>query len=185
MLAKFFLTNGRALYKYFWEIADNYRATGQLPSENESTVIQIFLGDYINTRLCHLFMVEAGDPFLKFIDFFESRKVRVHLIYPKTILLLEQHLSFFLQTGGRDNLTTSQLLGVDFRDPKLQLGTGQVFLGSGARTFIQKMGLTSSSPELAGFFSGVTRWVYMELNFENIQFFPGTTMKVLQPCSSM
>ena len=35
------------------------------PRENEATVIQIYLGDYINTRLCRQFLIEAGQPFLK------------------------------------------------------------------------------------------------------------------------
>jgi hypothetical protein len=50
---KFFDANDRPLYKYFWGIANKFQSSGQLPSENEATVISIFLGDYIKTRLRH------------------------------------------------------------------------------------------------------------------------------------
>jgi hypothetical protein len=79
------------------------------------------------------------------------------LLFPKTTLLLAQHLSFFLKSGFEwDSKTPTELLNVDFRDPKLQLNKKEVFIRSKARSFIAKMGLTSESPELYEFFAGVT-----------------------------
>ena len=56
LLAKWFEENDSSLYSYFKEIAGRYVTSGVMPSENEATVIQIYLGDYINTRLCHQFL---------------------------------------------------------------------------------------------------------------------------------
>ena len=162
LLARFFEEHNRSLYKYFREVADKYESTraGTLPSENETTVISIFLGDYVKTRLCHMFLIAAGDPFLKFIEFFESSKVLVHLIFPKTSLLLSQHLSFFLKSGGRDAMAPAKLLEVDFKEADLQLSRKDVFIGSKAREFIKKIGLTCDSPELSEFFQGVTSYYH-------------------------
>jgi hypothetical protein len=79
------------------------------------------------------------------------------LLFPKTTLLLAQHLALFLNSEvDWDSKTLTELLNVDFRDPKLQLKKKWVFLGSKARSFIAKMGLTSEYPELGEFFAGVT-----------------------------
>ena len=121
VLAIFCEENDRAIYLYFSEIAETYRTTLKLPSENEATVISNYLGDYIRVRLCHMFLIAAGDPFLKFINFFETRGVRIHLIFPKTVLLLCQHLSFFLKSGDRDKLPVKRLLEVDYKADGMQL----------------------------------------------------------------
>ena len=128
-----------------------------MPSENETTVIEIFLGDYIKTRLCHQFMIEAGQPFLKFIDFFESRSVTAHLLFPKMVLLLCQHFSMFLKPGNRNEMTARQLLLVDYEDPTMQLSKKDIFVGSRVKDFVKKMQLTCDSPELDEFYDGVTR----------------------------
>ena len=51
--------------------------------ENKTTVIEVFLGDYIPTKLGHMFLLEVGEPFLKFINFFKSRQVRATSCTPR------------------------------------------------------------------------------------------------------
>ena len=128
-----------------------------MPSENEATVISIFLGDYIKTRLCHQFLIEAGQPFLKFIDFFESRSVTAHLLFPKMALLLSQHFLMFLKPGERKEMTPRQLLTIDFKNPTMLLPKKDIFVGTRVKEFIKKMNLTCESPELNEFYEGVTR----------------------------
>jgi hypothetical protein len=103
-----------------------------------------------------MFLIEAGKLFLRHINFFECQKVqahscslRPHCCSPSTSLS-----SSIPRSTGTQRLT--ELLNVDFRDPKLQLKKKWVFLGSKARSFIAKMGLTSEYPELGEFFAGVT-----------------------------
>lgn len=137
-----------------------YKATGTLPSENEATVVEIYLGEYIPTRLAHMFLIEVGEPFINFIDFFESREVRAHVLYPKMALLTHQLLVMFLKPDGRDKLTPKRLMKVDYKDQGMQLNKEKVFLGEKARRFIKRMGLTAGSPELEEFFKGVTKFYH-------------------------
>ena len=137
-----------------------YQTTGLVPSDNEATVIKVFHGDHIQTVLCHKFITEAGDPFLRFIEFFESRKVRIHLLYPKLLLLMSQQLSFFIKTNGLDLLSPSQLLQIDPEDPELQVEKKDLFVGSKVATFVKKMNLNHNSPELAGFYTGVRKYYH-------------------------
>ena len=119
-----------------------------LPSENEATVIQIYLGDYINTRLCHQFLIEVGEPFLAFIEFFESKSVRAHLLQPKMALLLNQHFSMFLKPSNRDKMTPRRLLQIDYKDAKMQLSKKEICVGKRVRSFIKKIALSCDSLEL-------------------------------------
>ena len=141
---------------------------GTLPSENETTVIEIYLGEYIPTRLAHMFLLEVGEPFINFIDYFESREVRAHVLYTKMALLTAQLFVMFLKPDGRDRLTPKRLLKVDYKDMDMQLSKEDVFLGEKARRFINKIGLTAGSPELDEFFKGVTK------------FYHGTTERLLK-----
>ena len=102
-----------------------------MPSETESTAIKIYLGSYITTRLSHQFLIEVGEPFIDFLQFFESRSVRGHLLCP-----------MFLKTSNRDTATTKMLLKVNYKDPKMQLGKKEFFVGSRVRNFLKKTGLT-------------------------------------------
>jgi hypothetical protein len=160
ILAKFFEDNDRSIYSYFKEIADRYLTSRVLPSENEATVIQVYLGDYINTRLCHQFLIEVGQPFLDFIQFFESKSVRAHLLFPKMALLLNQQFAMFLKPGYRERMTPRRLLQVDYKDPSMQLSNKDIYVGKRVRAFIKKIGLGCDSFELSQFFEGVTRFFH-------------------------
>ena len=159
-LAMFCEENDQALYTYFKEFADRFQESDILPSENEATVVKVYLGNYIKTRLCHQFLIEVGDPFIRFIDFFESRAVRGHLIYPKMALLLNQFFSMFLKSGDRATATPKELLLIKYKDPEQQLSKEKVFIGDKARSFMKKVGLSSSSRELEEFFEGVTKFFH-------------------------
>lgn len=137
---------------------------------NETTVIEIYLGEYIPTRLAHMFLLEVGEPFISFIDFFESREVRAHVLYPKMALLTHQLLVMFLKPDGRDTLSPKRLLKVDYKNKDLQLSKEDVFLGDKARSFIKRIGLTAGSPELEEFFKGVTKF-YHETTEKLLKYF--------------
>jgi hypothetical protein len=185
-LALFFEENDRGLYSYFKEIADRsgryryhvvltlilnrYVASGTLPSDNETTVINVYLGNYITTRLSHQFLIEVGAPFIDFLEFFESRTVRGHLLFPKMALLLHQLFSMFLKPGDRDTATPKMLLKVDYKDPEMQLGKKEVFVGSRVKNFMKKTGLTYNSPELRNFYGGITKF-YHEVAEKLVKYF--------------
>ena len=154
-LAMFFEEHDREIYVYFWEIAARYQSGGPAPSWNEATVINVYLGDWIRIRLCHMFLIAAGDIFLKFIEFFENKSVRIHLVFPKTVLLLSQLFSYFLKDGDRDRLAPKRLLEVDYKAADMQLSLKNLYIGTPARNFIRKTTLSCESPEFREFFQGV------------------------------
>ena len=107
-----------------------------------------------------MFLLDVGEPFIAFIDFFESREVRAHVLYPKMALLAHQLLMMFLKPDGRDTLSPKRLLKADYKNKDLQLSKEDVFLGDKARSFIKKIGMTAGSPELEVFFKGVTEFYH-------------------------
>jgi hypothetical protein len=117
-----------------------------------------------------MFLLEVGEPFISFIDFFESREVRAHALYPKMALLTHQLLVMFLKPDGRDTLSPKRLLKVDYKNKDLQLSKEDVFLGDKARSFIKRIGLTTGSPELEEFFKGVTKF-YHETTEKLLKYF--------------
>jgi hypothetical protein len=114
-----------------------------------------------------MFLLEVGEPF---IDFFESRDVRAHALYPKMALLTHQLLVMFLKPDRRDKLSPKRLLKVDYKNKDLQLSKEDVFLGDKARSFIKRIGLTTGSPELEEFFKGVTKF-YHETTEKLLKYF--------------
>ena len=117
-----------------------------------------------------MFLLEVGEPFITFIDFFESREVRAHVLYPKMALLAHQLLMMFLKPDGRDTLTPKRLLKADYKNKDLQLSKEDVFLGDKARSFIKKIGMTAGSPELEVFFKGITEF-YHETTEKLLKYF--------------
>ena len=95
-----------------------------------------------------MFLLEVGEPFIAFINFFESRMVRAHVLFPKMALLLNQLFTMFLKPEGRDKLTPRRLIKLDYKDKKTQLSREHIFLGEKTRSFIKKIGMTADSPEL-------------------------------------
>ena len=75
-------------------------------------------------------------------------------------LLLHQLFSMFLKPGNRDTATPKMLLKVDYKDPKMQLGKKEVFVGSRVRNFLKKTGLTYDSPELRDFYRSITKFYH-------------------------
>ena len=107
-----------------------------------------------------MFLIEAGEPFLQFIEYFEARMVHAHCLFRKMALLINQHLALFLKDGGRQAMKPKQLLKVNYTDPNMLMENKDIFVGSSARMFIKKIGFSSESPELAKFFAGVVRYYY-------------------------
>ena len=117
-----------------------------------------------------MFLLEVGEPFIAFINFFESRMVRAHVLFPKMALLLNQLFTMFLKPEGRDKLTPRRLIKLDYKDKKTQLSREHIFLGEKTRSFIKKIGMTADSPELQEFFGGVAAF-YHETSEKLVKYF--------------
>lgn len=131
---------------------------GKVPSETETIVMEIFLsgGGYLEVRLTNLFLIEVCQPFLDFIDFFESRKVRCHLRHPKIAILLADHMNRFVEENTA-LLAPKELVKVDLGDQNL-LPRTKVVVGVGVKRLLKDSGLTVDSPEVRPFMESVYRF---------------------------
>ena len=121
--------NDRVLYVHYNQLASEY-LSGKSISESEKTIIQTYLGDYINTRLTNMFLCAIGKEIISFIDNFEKRSILVHERHGKMMLLLGQFFSYFLKNGGikGGKITGQKLLEVDFKDPSKLLDNRNIYI---------------------------------------------------------
>ena len=140
--------------------------------------MELFLLNYLNVRLSNLFLVDVCQPFLNYIDFFESRKVRCHLRFPKMALLLAEHMGRFINMNTAE-LSPKQLLKVNL-EKKNWLPKSKVVVGSGVSKLVKKMRLTVESPEMMDFMESVYRF-YVKSTTSLIKYFtPPLTSKILR-----
>ena len=172
LLAEYMEKNDRPLYIMYKNLAEEFKAGTKDVSETEIKILDIFLKDYIEVRLTNQFLIEVGKPFIKFIDFFESREIRVHHRHSKMMLLLSQHLSRFLKDGGieNDNVTPRELLKVDFKNSSNFLSNSEVFVGPLVKKFLKTTGFTPNSPEVKEFYRKVFVF-YVESTAAMIKYF--------------
>ena len=161
-LAKYMEDNDRVLFVHYNNLANEY-VNGKSISETEKIIIEIYVGDYINTRLTNMFLCAVGKDVVSFIDHFEKRTVLVHEKHGKMVCLLAQYLSYFLKNGGIDDgRITAQLIDVNFKDPSQLLENRNIFIGHAAKNFIANdLDLPYESDVIKPFFDSIKRF-YIE-----------------------
>ena len=93
---------------------------------------------------------------IDFIDFFESRKVRCHLRFVKTAILLSDHLARFVKEDV-SSLTPRELISVETKKENV-LPLKDMVLGSGVTKFLKEMNMTVDSPEIRPFLESVEKF---------------------------
>ena len=157
LLAQYMESNDRPLYEYYSDMADK-AASGKELSETETIILEIYIKNYLLVRLLNKFLIFAVSPLVKFIDFFESREIRVQHRYGKMVTLMHDHLSLFLKEMPADTSDPSVLLKIDFNDHKKFLSNKEILIGEDTRKFIKSMGLDVDGPELRPFFESVREY---------------------------
>ena len=92
--------NYKALYLYYTQLRQKGKQKEIKVSETEKMILELYLDNYIKVLLTNKFLVAVCKPFIQFIDFFESREIRVNNRWKKMMLLLSEHLGFCLKDGG-------------------------------------------------------------------------------------
>ena len=181
-LAKYMEDNDRVLYVHYNQLASEY-LSGKSISESEKTIIQTYLGDYINTRLTNMFLCAIGKEIISFIDNFEKRSILVHERHGKMMLLLGQFFSYFLKNGGikGGKITGQKLLEVDFKDPSKLLDNRNIYIGNTAKRFVtEELCLAYDSELMKSFFGSVKRF-YIECTSKMLKYFKtGLQSKLLR-----
>ena len=172
-LASFMERNDRSLYVHYKNLADDFKIGKIELSETEMKIIEIYIKNYIEIRLLNKFLIWISKPFVDFIDFFESREIRVQYRWDKMFLMLSEHLSKFLKNGGINNKTrptVSDLLGTEYSNKDKLLSNDEVAVGADVRSFIRKIGLSPNSPELKNYYQSIFRF-YQESTKFMIKYF--------------
>ena len=178
LLAKYMIQNDRALYVYYTELHEEVMG-GKEPSDTEQVIMDIFLKNYLEVRFTNLFLIDVCQPFLDYIDFFESRKVRCHVRFPKMALLLAEHMGKFVAENTAE-LSPSQLLKVDVLNPNTWLAKDKVMVGQGVNKLLKETGFTVESRELRNFMESVYRF-YKKSTASLIKYFTTPlTSKILR-----
>ena len=167
--------NDTSLHAYYTEVADEYKKGDRELSESETLILEHYLGNYILVRLQNKFLKASCKEIINFIDFFESRSIRVHQRYTKAAELLTKHMSYWLKNGGSSDgkpLTVEEMSKFKPRNGE-KLSRRNVFIGTDTRSFIETIGLDYNSPELDEFFDSVFRF-YEETTEQMIKFFKPT-----------
>jgi hypothetical protein len=166
-LAFYMEQNDRALYEVYSKLATD-AAGGKEVSETEATIIAIYIKNYLLVRLLNKFIIFVVTPINLYIDFFESRDVRVHHRYGKMVTLMHDHLGLFLKEKPSVDANPAAMLKLNFdaakdatkaaKDTPKFLSKKDVLIGKDARDFIKDLGLDVESPELRLFFDSVEQY---------------------------
>ena len=140
-------------------------------------------------RLVNKFILAVGKMFTHFIDFCESREVRVHHRFEKMLLLVTTHFSNYMKNGGMDyekeKISVKETIAIDFKDSDRFLSKEKVFVGSAVREFLKQTSFTPNSSELADFYVKVFDFYTAASEFMIKYFKTGLLSKTLQYLSAL
>ena len=160
-------TNDRGLYLFISELAEKVRNnTHKKVTEAESTLLELYLGNYFTFRLNVKFICDFSDFIIKFMNMFESRTVMIHRRF---MILIEFFYSLYakiLKNAGLpnddSNVTADVLLNIDYKNPALHLDRVDLFLGLKVDAYLKEAGLTRLSPEIKDWICSV-KDLYLEV----------------------
>ena len=105
--------------------------TKKEPTETEITILTEYRNNYLELRLTNKFILDVSAPLIKFLNFFESTEVRVHLRFATILDLVYNFLSKFLHNAGLKadevKVTGKRLMKIDYKLKRLQLSDQQIF----------------------------------------------------------
>ena len=179
----------RCLYLWFKKLTQEIKEDKHKDvTQAEQFILKEFSSNYITVRLCNKFILDVSEPILTCINHFECEEPKVFERFDVLGDFLVTFMAKFMKDGGRGRnkgvgeLTTKDLLDVDVHDKSLQLSNENLYLGPKVETFLNELGLTSSSPELAPWMEKVRAFYCEALSKAQKYFRAPLTSKVLRAC---
>ena len=156
----------RAIYGYLSQLVKDVKTgVNKDPTETEMTLLEKYMGNYVEVRLTNKFLLDVTAPLMKFLDTFEKNEVKVHVRFEKIVSLIYDFASKYLKNAGldddEDTITAKKLLKIKFTDEDLQLSNKDIFLGPSVDSFLEEMKLKRDSPLIASWLARV-RLFYVE-----------------------
>ena len=152
----------------------------------EQVILREFSSNYVAVRLCNKFILDVSAPILTLINHFESEEPKLFERFDVLGDFLVTFMAKFPKDGGRKRnettTTTRDLLNVDVTDKSLRLSDNNFYLGPRVEAFLDKLGLTRSSSELAFWLKDVRAFYCEALTKAQKYFRAPLTSKVLRAC---
>ena len=152
----------------------------------EQFILKEFSSNYITLRLCNKFILDVSGPILTLINHFESEDPKIYERFDVLGDFLVTFMAKFLKDGGQKKngsaVTTKDLLNVDVNDKNLQLSNNLIYLGPKVESFLEELGFTRSSPELAPWMEMVRAFYCEALTKAQKYFRAPLSSRVLRAC---
>ena len=176
----------RCLYLWFEKLQGEIRTgTHKDITSAEQFILKEFCSNYVSVRLSNKFVLDVSDPILTCINHFECEEPKIYERFDVLGDFLVTFMAKFLKNGGKtrgEETTTRDLLDINVNDKSLQLSNKDVYLGPKVEGFMDELGLTRSSQELAPWLEKV-RAFYSEALAKAQKYFRNPlTSKVLRSC---
>ena len=172
-IAKFVCTRFRSIRHCVYSCLKNFQAIYtfysqlQKPTPRQKNLQTYFVVQAEMTRLKLLFVQYAMKDINEAIDFFEEAENHAHEIHSKMEFLLSCQLKMFMTNscvqrvddeGNIEPLSGVELLAVDTEDKKKWRSKKSLKIGEECKSFIVKLDLSPTSPQLSWFFNGVEKF---------------------------
>jgi hypothetical protein len=149
----------RCLYLFISELADRVKRGEEKDlTDTQMVLLEKYLGNYYEFRLNTKFLCDISDVIIKFLNTFESRKVRIHERHQIIVDFLYGMLAKLLKNAGlgeEDTVTAETILKVDFKNRSIHQGYRDLYLGPKVEAYLLESGLTRQSSEILGFLGRV------------------------------
>ena len=101
-LAKWMEDDKRCIYLFIKHLEEVLKAEpNKEPTETEMTILTEYKCNYFEIRLKNKFILGVSSPLIKFLNFFESKEVRIHQQFASIVDLVFNFLSKFLKNDER------------------------------------------------------------------------------------
>ena len=176
----------RCLYLWFEKLQKEIRTgTHKDITSAEQFILKELCSNYTSVRLDNKLILDVSDPILTCINHFECEEPKIYERFDVLGDFLVTFMAKFLINGGNfrgTETTTRDLLDIDVNDNSLQLSNENIYLGPKVEAFIEEMGLSRSSPELAPWLEKVRAFYCEALGKVQKYFRNPLTSKVLRAC---
>ena len=176
----------RCLYLWFEKLVTEIKEGKRKDvSQSEQFILKEFTSNYINIKLCNKFIIDVSEPILTLINHLESEEPNIFDRFDVIGDFLVTFMAKFLINGGHadtDEPTTKDLLNVEVTKRELQLSNAKLYLGPKVEAFMEELGLTRSSPEVAPWMEKVRAFYCEALTKAQKYFRAPLSSKVLRDC---
>ena len=179
-------TDDRCLYVWFQNLIKEIKLGVRKDiTQAEQFILKEFSSKYIFVKLSNKFILDVSEPILTCINHFEEEDPKIFERFDVLGDFLITFMGKFVKNGGKSSdreVRTKDLLNVDVSVKSQQLSDANLYLGPKVDKFLQELGITRSSPELAPWLNNVRAFYCEAISKAQKYFRPCLTSRVIRAC---